>query len=177
MRHSRSIIVALFGASVAIPGALAQANGNIVIAANEAEASVSPQPARLKLVNLPQLEFALRAAIQCKGKPVSVTLSIADTHYTISAEHLAGEQVAEATLRVPPRQLALAASSRFCIVDDPESVDELLVRGFATAHASLHCEADDTPSAHFASAPLQVRLSCEREPEAAQAPSDPAEPR
>lgn len=178
MRLNRSIIVALICALNAVPTGTALADGTIIVAAHETEIAVSPRPARMELVNLPQLEFALRAAIQCEGEPVSVTLSIADTYETISGEDLADARAAETTLRVPARQLALAASSRFCVADDPESTNELLVSGFATAHASLRCESGDTSSAHFASAPLQVRLSCEREPqEDLQAPSEDAEPR
>jgi hypothetical protein len=178
MRPSRCNIVALFLALIAIPGPVALADGTIVVAAHETKVNVSPRSADLELVNLPPLEFALRAAIQCQGDPVSVTLSIADTYETISGEALAGARAAETTLRVPPSQLALAANSRFCIADDPESARELLVRGFATAHASLRCASGENASAHFASAPLQVRLSCEQEAENAdQAPPDSSEPR
>jgi hypothetical protein len=178
MRLSRSVIVALFGALVVLAGGTAHADGSIVVAAQETEVIVSPSSAHLKLVNLPQLEFELRAAIQCKGDPVSVTLSIADTYQTIRGEALADARAAEATLRVPPRQLALAASSRFCIAEDPESSNELLVRGFATAHASLRCESEENASAHFASAPLQVRLRCAQNPvDDAQVPSEAGEPR
>ena len=142
-----------------------QAGGDIVVAARETQAVVAPHNPNLGLVNLPVLEFALRAAIRCKGEPVSVTLSVADTFRTLTGTDLANERAAETILKVPARQLALASSSRFCIADDPESTDELLVHGFATAHASLHCKEDDATSAHFASAPLQVRLTCARAPE------------
>lgn len=171
-------IVALFGATVAALVMPVQADGDIVVAAQETQAVVAPRNPRLRLVNLPALEFALRAAIKCKGKPVSVTLSVADTFRTLTDADLANERAAETILKVPARQLALASSSRFCIADDPESADELLVRGFATAHASLQCQRDDATSAHFASAPLQVRLTCARAPEESpQEVPEPAEPR
>ncbi len=109
---------------------------------------------------------------------MSVTLSVSDTFRTLTGDDLDNERAAETILRVPARQLALAASSRFCIADDPESADELLVSGFATVHASLRCYAGDAASAHFASAPLQVRLTCARESEAdPQEVPEPAEPR
>ena len=146
--------------------------GQAVIQIEEAKTVCNACPAQLAC-----LEFALRAAIQCKGAPVSVTLSIADTFRTISGDDLDGQRAAEATLSVPPRQLALAASSRFCIADDAESTNELLVTGFTTAHASLRCQSDDRTSAHFASAPLKVRLVCEREADEAQASSGEDEPR
>ncbi len=136
--------------------------GDIVVAARETAASVAPAEAPRELVNLPALEFGLRAAFKCSGSPVSLTLSVADTHTTLPQDQLTDQRSAEATLKVPTRQLALAASSPFCIADDPDSSDELLVPGFATVHASLRCSGDDGESAHFASAPLKVRLICER---------------
>jgi hypothetical protein len=140
------------------------ADSNVVIAARETVVSVAPRDARLRLVNLPTIDFALRAAIRCEGTPVSLTLSIADTYSTVEAAALEGQRAVEAVLTVPPRQLALAASARFCIDGDPQSDSELLVPGFATAHASLRCEKQAVATAQFASAPLQLRLSCERSP-------------
>jgi hypothetical protein len=84
---------------------------------------------------------------------------------------LAGQRSAEAKLEVPPHQLALAAGGRFCIADDPGTSNELLVAGLATVHASLRCAGEDGESVHFASAPLRVRLVCERVPDADQSPS------
>ena len=170
MKHCLPPILALFAA--AMTAASAVAAGDIVIAARETTAVVAPREARLKLVNLPALEFALRAAFKCSGKPVSVTLSISDTHATLSQDQLADRRAAETTLTVPPHQLALAASSRFCIAGDPNTADELLVPGLATAHASLQCSDENGASVHFASSPLQVRLICERQPDYDQAPSD-----
>lgn len=167
MKQRRSHILALFALIVAtLAGfAPAHADGRIVVAAQETSAIVEPREASLKLVNLPALEFALRAAIRCKGDMVSLTLSVADTFKTLGADDLAGKRAAEATLTVPARQLALAASSQFCISGDEPSSDELLVPGLATAHASLHCARDGATSVHYASAPLQVRLICVRPPD------------
>ena len=140
------------------------ADSSVVVAAQEARVSVPPRNARLRLVNLPTIEYGLRAAIRCSGAPTSLTLSISDTFKSITAEQLDGQRAVETTLVVPPRQLALAAPRQFCISDDNSSVDELLVPGFVTAHASLRCERDGVSSMHFASAPLQLRLVCERPP-------------
>ena len=143
----------------------AAAADGIIVAARETTAVVAPRAADLPLVNLPALEFALRAAIRCNGDPVSLTFSIADTFRTLDSESLGDQRAAETTLTVPPRQLALVASSRFCLADDDTSTNELVVPGMATAHASLQCLDDGRLAVHFASAPLQVRLSCEREPD------------
>lgn len=143
-----------------------------MVAARETVVVVPPRAASLELVNLPAVEFALRAAIQCKGEAVSVTLSIADTFTTIGRDGLLGKRAAEATVEVPAEQLALVADSAFCIAEDRDTADELLLPGFTTAHASLRCANDDVESLHFASAPLQLRLSCAREAAAPQEASD-----
>lgn len=166
MSYRHTNILALFAAAVCISPAFA--DGNIVIAAQESEALVTARPPNLRLINLPPLTFSLRAAIRCKGEPRSVTLSISDTHQTLDAEELAGQRSAEASLTVPARQLALAATSRFCIEGDKETSDKLLVPGFSTAQASLRCATDDGMSVHYASVPLQVSLTCERAMESAQ---------
>ncbi len=140
------------------------ADSSVVVAAQETRVSVAPRSARLRLVNLPTIEFGLRAAIRCSGTAASLTLSISDTFRTFDAEQLDGQRAVETTLKVPPRQLALAASRQFCISDDDNSVNELLVPGFVTAQASLRCEKDGASTMHFASAPLQLRLACERPP-------------
>lgn len=161
-------ILALFLAAVCISPAIA--DGYIVIAAQETEATVAPRPESLRLVNLPALTFYLRAAIRCKGDPVSVTLSVADTHRTLRKDEIEGQRAAEATLTVPARQLALAATSSFCVKDNPATSDELMVPGLTTAQASLLCASEAGTSMHYASVPLKIRLICDRGSEMTQEP-------
>ena len=169
-------ILALLATTLLAAGTAA-ADSAVVIAAHETRVSVAPRSARLRLVNLPAIKFGLRAAVRCSGLATSLTLSIADTFESMDAKRLDGERAVETTLTVPPRQLALAASRQFCISDDDNSVNELLVPGFVTAHASLRCEKNGVASMHFASAPLQLRLTCERPPaNENQDPSDESSP-
>ena len=179
MKHFSSTIVTSFMATLAIlvTADTAVAGGDIVVAAQETTAVVTPREPHLELVNLPALEFGLRAAFKCTGEPVSVTLSVADTHETLRGKDLTNRRAVEVTLKVPPGQLALAASSRFCVADAPETDDELLVPGLATAHASLRCASDEGDSVFFASVPLQVRLVCERPPDGNQPSPDASEDR
>ena len=150
----------------------AYADEGVVVAARETTAVVKPRSAKLRQLNLPALEFALRAVIRCKGDPVSLTLSVADTFMTLDSEALREQRAAETTLTVPAGQLALATSSEFCVANDVASVNEVLVPGLATVHASLQCMHEGRLAAHFASAPLSVRLSCERPPVENQGDSD-----
>lgn len=169
MSDFRTFILTLFLATVSVSPA--SADGNIVVAAQETEAIVAPRPGDLRLINLPALTFSLRAAIRCTGEPTSVTLSVADTYRTLDKNDLAGQRAAEMSLTVPARQLALAATSTFCVKGDPTSSDKLLVSGITTAQASLRCTSDAGTSVHHASVPLRLRLTCNRGPEVSQVPS------
>jgi hypothetical protein len=160
MNINRASIVALFVAASYISTAFA--SESVVVAAAEAEIVVTPRSANLKLIELPALDFDLRATISCSGTAESLTLSIADTYTTLGQDAIADEPSAEVRLTVPAPQISLAASRGFCLRDDLASTDELLVPGLATAHASLRCRNEDSVTVHFASAPLQVRLRCSR---------------
>jgi len=162
MNLSRTSILALFVAATAAPVAIA--DNMIVVAAQEAAATVSPRPARIRVVDLPPLTFELRAAIRCAGDAVSVTVSVADTYVTRDREDLDGQRATEVSMTVPAQQLAMASGQRFCVADDLETEDELLASGFATAHASLRCEDETGVSVHYTSAPLSLKLDCAREP-------------
>ena len=169
MNSVRLTILALFLASVCTSPATG--DSNVVIAAQETEAVVVPRAKSLRLINLPALTFSLRAAIRCRGEPTSLTLSIADTYQTLGKDELAGQRAADASLTVPAHQIALAATSRFCIDGDTETGDELLVHGITTAQASLLCASDTSQSVHYASTPLRISLICDRDPEKTQEPS------
>jgi hypothetical protein len=160
MNINRASILALFVATGYIP--IAFAGESVVVAAKETEVVVEPHAADLRSIDLPALDFGLRAAIECTGTAESLTLSVADTYTTLVQDAIADQRSADILLTVPARQLALAASSNFCLKDDLASTDELLVPGLATAHASLRCRNEDSVTVHFASAPLQVRLRCGR---------------
>lgn len=173
MRQAPNTILAPFLAlmmTIALP---ANAENEIVVAAQETEVRVAPRAAHLRLVNLPALEFALRAAYRCRGEVISLTLSVSDTVQTLARDVLADQRAAEVSLAVPAQQLAMADSGGFCVAGDPDSANEMRVAGFATAAASLRCSRDGDDSVRYASAPLTVRLVCARgEDQEPVAPSD-----
>jgi hypothetical protein len=158
MNTNRASILALLIATAYVPTAVA--GESVVIAAKEAAIVVTPRSANLPLIELPALEFDLRAAIRCAGTPASLTLSVADTFTTLGQDAITDKRAANVILTVPAPQLSLAASRSFCLEDDLASADELLVPGLATAHASLRCNNENGVTVHFASASLQVRLRC-----------------
>jgi hypothetical protein len=167
MNNIQVPILALFLSVGCIPYAFAE--NRVFVAAQETQASVKPRTGQERLVNLPALTFDFRVAIACPGESESLTLSVADTFRTFTKEDIGGHRSTETSLSVPARQLTLASTNTFCTKDDAEaSSDELVVPGFLTAFASLRCAGQRGPSMHYASAPLQVRLKCEREPDESQ---------
>lgn len=164
-------ILAPFAAVFVVFAQPAGADTEIVVAARETVVRVAPRAAHLRLVNLPALEFVLRAAYRCRGDAVSLTLSVSDTVRSLARDVLADRRAAELSLVVPARQVAMADSGAFCVAGDLESADELRVAGFATAAASLRCDSEGNESVRYASAPLTVRLVCERGED-----QEPAEP-
>ena len=162
MKSVRASILALFLSAVATLSLPAQADSEIVLAAQETEVRVEPRAPHLRLVTLPSLEFALRAAFRCIGDAVSLTISVSDTAKTLSMQELVDRRSAELLLAVPARQFAMADSGAFCVIDKPDSANEMKVAGFATAAASLRCSNEGKDSVRYASAPLTVRLVCAR---------------
>ena len=161
-------------ASILLYAAAAPALGDssLAVKPTETQATVAPRPAQQTLINLPTLEFVVELTWRCREELQSMTLSVADTLQALGAETLAAEQPALTTIRVPSRQLKLAAHPSFCVADDPQTTNELHIPGLATAHASLRCDGESGPSVVFASVPLPVTLTCERPPAAAQDASD-----
>lgn len=163
MKPARLCILAPIVALIAAPVPSSRADSDLVLAAQETEVRIEPRASQLRLVNLPVLEFGIRAAYRCHGEPLSLTLSVSDTAQTLGPQELAGQRAAEVRLVVPAQQIAMADSGAFCVAGDEGSADEIHITGFATAAASLRCVRDGSESIRYASAPLAVRLSCSRD--------------
>lgn len=172
MQLAPKFILAPIAALLAAIAPAAVADSEIIVAAQQSEVRVAPRAAHLRLVNLPALEFALRAAYRCRGEVISLTLSVSDTVQTLARDVLADQRAAEVRLAVPARQVAMADSGGFCVADDPDSANEMHIAGFATAAASLRCSRDGADSVSYASAPLTVRLVCARDEDQEPAASD-----
>ena len=170
MKPVLSHILALFSAAVMALVPSARAETDIVLAAPETEIHVAPRAAHIRFVNLPAIEFALRAAYRCRGEVVTLTMSVSDTAKTLSRDELVDQRAAEVRLIVPARQVAMADAGAFCVIGDPQSADEMQVAGFATAAASLRCNNDGSESMRYASAPLTVRLRCSRDEDQSMSP-------
>ena len=139
----------------------AESMAQIVATADPVPVSVTPPEDGRKLLRLPGLEFQLTIDARCgkDQRPVSLSVSIADTRRTLLGEHLADATDIVVDLSVPASQLAPIPVDDFCSVEDPEA-RELLVRDALIAHFSLRCLSEEGESITYATRPLAVALMC-----------------
>lgn len=156
--HKRVPILLPILASVLLS---AGSRADVAVEVAEAEVAIEPRKTLRAEIRLPPVAFQIAATLSCAGQPVSFTLSVADAYQTWRGDQLNEAGVIEASISVPPRQLALVlAGSPFCLADDPAGPESLLVPGVATAQAALQCVSETGTTLHYASAPLPLRLLC-----------------
>lgn len=139
------------------------------IIASAATAQIAAGPTGRRTLRLPALDFRFQFRLACPGatQPLSLGVTIADTHRSLGAEDLESEVgVAQTTIRIPSGQIAPVAVEGFCAAGDvPNDARPLTLPALLSASASLRCGADETSFMQYSSVPLDVVLVCEpREP-------------
>lgn len=171
-------------ASIALgPGSSALANdadaNSFAIIASAATAPIVAGSSGRRTLRLPGLDFRFQFRLACRGaaQPLSLGVTIADTHRSLGAEELVSDVgVARTTIRIPSGQIAPVAIEGFCATDNVSSeIRPLTLPALLSASASLRCGDDEHSSMQYASVPLDVVLVCEpQDPPAAQASPNPA---
>lgn len=131
------------------------------VVAEPAIAVIEIQEGGRKLVQLPELEFLLSVSTRCaaRGRPESVSITIADTRKTLRGEDLEAATSVDVPVRVAARQLAPFALQGFC-VDPAAEGDSIMLTSALTAQASLRCARGEQQSIVFAAAPLDIWVVC-----------------
>ena len=146
---------------------------SLEIRANAPTVEVSPRIAARNYLRLPTLEFTFQLTAECGGSfaPSAVSLSIADSRKSLSADQL-GEAGAstELTVKVPAKQLAPLAIENFCVRPaeaagtprPPKNSGNMrmAVPAALSAQASLLCVNDETEEIVYTSSPLDINLIC-----------------
>lgn len=142
--------------------AAGESTARIVAAAEPVVVSVTRPEGGRQLVRLPDLDFRLSIDAQCDAdqRPVSLSVSIADTRTTLLEERLADATDIAVNLSVPASQVAPIPVDNFCAVDSP-AAPELVVRDALIAHFSLRCLSEEGESITYATRPLPVALTCD----------------
>ncbi len=172
--HPLVSVLVLFGV---LPVAAAQGSDSLSVSANAPTVSVAPRDSGRSFMRLPTLEYVFEIHANCSdGRiPKSISLNVADSRMSLTAEQIASDGPTELSLQVPASQIAPLAIEDFCIAEDGDDDDidgdmqtELSVESALSAQASLLCEGEDDRAMTYVSRPLDVSLVCDAVPEEAE---------
>ncbi len=140
---------------------------DINITADVPTVTVSPRQAGRTTMRLPGLTYEISVTVNCETnwQPDSVSISVADSRASISAEELQASKELSLQLRIPSNQIAPLRVEHFCVdggADDPDAVstNSIKIPGVVSAQASLRCSTESTNSMMYVSKPLDVLLEC-----------------
>ena len=166
------------GASVAVGDA--SADHSLDITASTPTVDVSPRNPGRNYLALPTLEYNFLVNALCVDRfsTQSVSLSIADSRKSFSADQLGGNtSVVELALKVPASQLAPIVVDNFCTTSDNQPASEefegaeftgplsVTVLSALSVQAALICVSEDRQQIVYKSRPLDIALVCKPEEE------------
>jgi len=158
--------------------ALSENTHELTIASNPAIVEIETRQESREFIQLPTLRFELEIQRNCPAglMPTNLSISVADTRRTMSAEKLTTSAPLTMPLSIPGAQIAPIAIAGFCAANASESDrnssedDEiLLIEDVLSLQASLLCASDTESQIYYASTAIDVQLHCT--PTAADAPS------
>jgi hypothetical protein len=167
MNHSSPVSVCILFAMLCGVAAPALADNRLSIDSDAVTISIEPHPAGRSQIRLPAVEFTFSVDAECGDNlgPGPLTLSIADTYLSLSAEQINTDSLDSIVLRVPAIQIAPVAVADFCIDDvsdgQPSPPEQMLVRDALSVQASLVCSSEANRQSTYASRSLDIRLQCD----------------
>lgn len=121
-------------------------------------------------MQLPTLKFDFEIRADCADgrQATSLSLNVADSRLSLTAEQISSDGPTALSLTIPSEQIAPLAVEGFCVVDeqdgegleDPQT--ELAVSAAFSAQASLLCEGAEDKAMTYVSRPLDIALLCHR---------------
>ena len=167
-RMRAALISSIFAtvASIAIAAETVPVH-NIEITADVPTVTVSPRQTGHTTTQLPDLTYRLSVTVDCETnwQPDSVSISVADSRASISAEELQAGGELDLQLRIPSNQIAPLRVEHFCFDGGADGADAIspngiTIPGVVSAQASLRCVTESTKSIMYVSKPLDVLLEC-----------------
>ena len=114
-------------------------------------------------MRLPSMDFKFVMEAHCAAglAPKAMSLSIADTRKSVTAEDISAESITSITLRIPAPQIGPVAVSGFCIdAEESNEKESLTLSSVLSVQASLLCGNDANSWMIYASKSLDVTLLC-----------------
>ena len=149
----------------------ADAKDTLSVAANAPAVPLAPRSPGRNFVRLPTLEFTFEIQADCSGSrsPESLSLNVADTRKSLTAEQIVSDGPTEISLQIPASQIAPLVIEDFCVLpleEDSVTVGEapsqITIPSALSAQAALLCAGDEDKAMTYVSRSLDVALVCEQ---------------
>ena len=155
-------------ATVLLLGAGSVAADDLSLSANTPEVSVSTRTSSRNFMPLPALEYEVTVEHLCSAgtRPGRISLSVADTRVALSDISEPGSRTIN--LSIPEDQIPPVRVEEFCLADAPDADGEsrISIPAVLSVQGSLVCENDEGSRIVYGSTPLDIIVTCEREPDA-----------
>jgi len=158
-----ALLLAISGLTTTHP---AVAN-ELVVSADTPKVTVSTRPVGRRFIRLPTLKYEFTVSARCDAglSPAALSLSVADTRVTLSAEELSSDPPARLVISIPESQIAPITVERFCVHDANNGAKDngkkIRIPALLSAQASLLCGNEMTKEMTYASESLDVTVACE----------------
>tara|TARA_B110000196_G_scaffold296840_1_gene287476 strand:- start:14 stop:577 length:564 start_codon:yes stop_codon:yes gene_type:complete len=149
--------------------ALSENTPELNIASVPAIVEIETRQGPREFIQLPTLRYDLEIQQECPAdlKPANLSVSVADTRRTMSANELSEASALTMPLSIPRAQIAPVAIAGFCaaIGDDIHGTnsrggDILGIKDVLSLQAALLCAGDTGSQIYYASIALDVELRC-----------------
>lgn len=171
IQTSRSTLTFALAIALILPGAAALSENihELNIASIPAIVEIETRQGAREFIQLPTLRYDLEIQQNCPAdlKPANLSISVADTRRTMSADELAAADPLTMPLSIPGAQIAPIAISGYCAAISADthgthSLDDdiLRIEDVLSLQASLLCASDSESKIYYASTALDVELRC-----------------
>lgn len=157
-------------ALIVVAGAPAAGKDSLSLTANAPTIAVAPRIPGRRFLQLPSLEYKFQVRARCAGKRLaeSLSLNVADSRTTISADQIAKDGPTEVDLIIPAGQIAPIVVENFCVVGEGAEAsqaaaepEQLTISAALSAQASLLCAGEEDQAMTYVSKTLDVFLQCQ----------------
>jgi len=141
----------------------------LTIASVPASVEIETLQGRREFIQLPTLRYTLDIQHRCHTNldPANLSVSVADTRQTISADRLLITNPLAVQLSIPGEQIAPVAVAGFCVTTEKDpmtpnarSKDVLRINDILSLQAALSCSNETGSKIIYASLALDVELHC-----------------
>ncbi len=137
--------------------------GILSVDADTPVVEIGKRSAGRNFMRLPSLVYKFGIEARCAAglAPKAMSLSIADTRKSVTAEDISAESITSITLRIPAPQIGPVAVNGFCIdTEESNEKESLTLSSVLSVQASLLCGNDANSWMIYASKSLDVTLLC-----------------